>query len=303
MSSEGRRRVALRTLKTIGAAVSLAFVGWGAVQIVIALQGDPKRLASPGQTPAIREVVLVTDGVLDHNWIVDALALPKGATLMDVDLFQLRNRLMSFGQVHSAMLTRNFPATLHVKLSERSPVARVMAQIGSEPPHPYLIARDGVVFDGVGYDSHLLESLPWLDGVKLTKSDGEFLPVERMDVVADLLGKAKLEAEHLYRTWQIVSMERLETDGELLVKSADIATIRFSVTEDFFRQLARLDTLLDTARARTDQPLREVNLAIGAQVPAAFDDPALSPGKPAPKNTRPASAAPLPLFPPPSRKT
>ena len=98
-------------------------------------------------------------------------------------------------------------------------------------------------------------------------------------------------------------MERLETDGELLVKSADIATIRFSVTEDFFRQLARLDTLLDTARARTDQPLREVNLAIGAQVPAAFDDPALSPGKPAPKNTRPASAAPLPLFPPPSRKT
>ncbi len=303
MSSEGRRRVVLRTLKTIGAAVSLVLVCWGAVQIVSALQGDPKRLTSPSQTPVIREVVLVTDGVLDQHWIVDALALPKGTTLMDVDLFHLRNRLMSFGQVHSATLTRNFPATLHVKIAERSPVAKVMAQIGSEPPHPYLVARDGVVFDGVGYDSHLLDSLPWLDGVKLTKSADGFVPVERMEVVAELLGKAKLEAEHLYRTWQIVSMEHLEADGELIVKSADIATIRFSVTEDFFRQLARLDTLLDTARTRTDQPLREVNLAIGAQVPAAFDDPALSPAQPASKTARPASAAPLPLFPPPPRKT
>jgi len=281
----------LGACKTALAVVALGAAAWGVYEMASALRGDPRRITSASQTPAVKDVVLVTDGVLDRRWIVDALALPKKATLMDLDLFQLRTRLLASGQVQSAALTRDFPSTLTVRLSERTPVARVMAQIGQEAPRMFLVARDGVVFEGVGFDRTLLDTLPWLDGVKLTRKDDAFLPIPRMEIVADLLGKAKLEAEHLYRSWQVVSLARLESDGEIQVKSAGIAAIRFSIMEDFFRQLARLDTLIDKVRERTDQPLREVNLAIGAQVPAAFDDPALAPVPPAKAGASRAAAA------------
>jgi cell division protein FtsQ len=174
-------------------------------------------------------------------------------------------------------LTRNFPATLTVSLSEQSPVARVKAQVGTDEPRALLVARDGTVFDGVGFDGAMVTTLPWLDGVKLARRGPAFAPIAGMEAVADLLAKAKLEAEHLYRTWQVVSLARLDADGEIEVRAQGVEKIIFGTHEDFFRQLARLDALLDMAKAQTDQPLREVNLAIGSQVPVSFADPALVP--------------------------
>jgi cell division protein FtsQ len=289
----------LGVFKTILAVAAIGALGWGAYETAAVLGGHSQRVTTGVSTPVVKDVVFATDGVLDRRWIVETLALPKDASLMDLDLYQLRTRLLASGQVLSAELTRNFPSTLTVHVTERSPVARVMAQVGNEPPAMYLVARDGVVFAGVGFDRAMLDTLPWLDGVKLTRQGDRFEPIARMAVVAELLGKAKLEAEHLYKTWQVVSLARLDSDGEILVKSAPVETIRFSVTEDFFRQLARLDALLDKVRERTDAPLREVNLAIGSQVPASFDDPTLSPNPPAKPGARPAAkpAAPaLTLF-------
>ena len=86
-----------------------------------------------------------------------------------------------------------------------------------------------------------------------------------------------MEAEHLYRTWQVVSLARLESDGEIEVRDRSVAKIFFGTNEDFFRQLARLDLLLDTARKQTEKSPNVINLSIGAQVPVTFDDPALTP--------------------------
>ena len=281
MSSEGRRRVVWSAVKTTAAILVLCGVAWGGYEIAGALRGDPKKLSSAAEAVPVKEVVLITDGVLNQTWLVETLALRKNVSLMQLDLYQLRARVMASGQVRSATLTRNFPATLTVNISEQSPVARVMAQVGSEPPRMFLVAREGIVFDGVGFDAGMISSLPWLDGVKLTRKGDRFLPIAGMEKVADLLAKAKLEAEHLYRTWQVVSLERLESDGEIEVRAQNVAKIVFGTNEDFFRQLARLDLLLDTARAKTDQPLRSVDLAIGSQVPVSFEDPALVPGAPA----------------------
>jgi cell division protein FtsQ len=123
----------------------------------------------------------------------------------------------------------------------------------------------------------MIETLPWLDGVKLVRQDETFLPIAGMDTVAELLGKAKLEAEHLYRTWRIVSLARLESDGEIEVRDKNVSKIYFGTNEDFFRQLARLDLLIDTARLQTEKSPSVINLSIGSQVPVTFDDPALTP--------------------------
>ncbi len=284
MSPEGRRRVAWHSLKAMAAVIVVGGLIWAGIAIAATLRGSSKSLVAAPDTTPIKEVVLITDGVLDHTWLIRTLALPKKASLMQLDLYALRERVMAGGQVRTATLTRNFPATLTVSLSEQSPVARVNAQLGDEPPRTFLVARDGTVFEGIGFDAEMIGTLPWLDGVKLVRKGANFAPIAGMETVADLLAKAKLEAEHLYRTWRVVSLARLASDGEIEVRAQDVGKVLFGTNEDFFRQLARLDLLLDTARAQTDQPLREINLAIGAQVPFAFDDPALAPGAPKPAN-------------------
>lgn len=296
MSAEGRRRAVFSGIKTVLAIVTVGGLTWGGFEIAATLRGKPRQLSSAAEAVPVKEIDFTTDGVLDKNWAVETLALPRNASLVQLDLYQLRNRLLASGQVRSATLTRTYPATLMVTISEQSPVARVMAQRGDEQPHLFLVARDGTVFEGVGFDKEMLGTLPWLDGVKLTRTEAGFEPIRNMEVTADLLAKAKLEAEHLYRTWEVVSLSRLQTDGEIEVRSQNVQRIIFGTTEDFFRQLARLDALLDRAREKTDKPLREIDLSIGAQVPVAFDDPLLAPTITKPTSTRAmlrTSAAPI----------
>ena len=72
-----------------------------------------------------------------------------------------------------------------------------------------------------GFDPAMVATLPWLDGVKLARRGAGFAPIAGMKAVADLLASAKLEAEGLYRTWQVVSLARLASDGEIEVHTRD----------------------------------------------------------------------------------
>jgi cell division protein FtsQ len=297
MSSGGRRRMVFAGLKTAGIVVVLAGVVWGGLQVAATFQANPRKATEIAPSAPVKDLVLVTDGVLDQAWLARTLALPKNTSLMALDLFQLRTRVLASGQVRTATLTRSFPATLAVSLSERMPVARLSAQDRDAEPRTLLVARDGVVYEGVGYDPNMVQTLPWLAGVKLLRAGAAYQPIAGMESVADLLAKAKLEAEHLYDTWRVVSLARLESDGELEVVTRDATKITFGLNEDFFRQLANLDAILDAAKAHPEKSPREINLAVGAQVPVAFSavDPADA-TRPKP----PAPAAPslvLPVFP------
>lgn len=297
LSSGGRRRMVFAGLKTAGIVAVLAGVVWGGLQVAASFSANPRQATAAAPAAPVKDLVLVTDGVLDQAWLARTLALPKNTSLMALDLFQLRTRVLASGQVRTASLTRSFPATLAVSLAERMPVARLSAQDRDAEPRTLLVARDGVVYEGVGYDPAMVQTLPWLAGVKLLRAGGSYQPIAGMESVADLLAKAKLEAEHLYDTWRVVSLARLDSDGELEVVTRDATKITFGLNEDFFRQLANLDAILDAAKAHPEKLPRDINLAVGAQVPVAF-----SAGEPA-DATRPkppASAAPalvLPVFP------
>ena len=296
MSSGSRRRMVFRGLKAAGVLAVLAAVVWGGLEVAATFSTSPKKAPDAMASAPVKELVLVTDGVLDQAWTARTLALPKNTSLMALDLFQLRTRLLASGQVRAAALTRGFPSTLAVNLSERMPVVRLAAQDRESAPRTLLVARDGVVYEGVGYGPDLLSTLPWLDGVKLVRAGGVFQPIAGMEAVADLLAKAKLEAEHLYATWRVVSLARLESDGELEVATRDGIKITFGLNEDFFRQLAGLDAVLDAAQAHPEKSPREINLAVGAQVPVAFSGVEPAAASPA---ARPAPALPrlvLPVF-------
>jgi hypothetical protein len=271
MSGSGRWRLMRATVRVTGFAGVLLAVGWGVWQVTTVLQHGPTRLPAVTNAVPVEDILLATDGVLERARVAEILAVPKNASLMELDLLKLRDRLLAGGQVRTAKLTLNFPSTLMVTISERSPVARIKAALPEGAYKELLVARDGVVFAGADFDPQMIETLPWLEGFSLARQHGVFLPIDGMASVADLLARAKLETESLYQTWQVVSLARLRTDGQIEVRTSGGTRIIFGTREDYFPQLARLDLLLDTAaKAQPDKVLREINLTLGTQVPVAF---------------------------------
>jgi cell division septal protein FtsQ len=296
MSGEGRRRVAMGAMRAVMGFFAIGLVSWGAWEMSAVLRDKPDSLLDAAKSDRVRSLVLITDGVLDKNWLAKTLSIPADATLIGLDLSELHSRLMADSQVASAAIDRNFPDKLTVRISERSPVARMMAQAGGDPPSMLLVSRDGVAFSGTGFDPAMVATLPWIDGVRLSRSGKAFGPVDGMKSVSDLLATAKLEAEELYRTWQVISLGRLATDGEIEVFTRDGMKVVFGAREDFLRQIARLDLLVDSNTDPT-RPIRTVNLALGPQVPVTYGIAAPTLAEP-PVNTMGArSAQPVIAFP------
>jgi hypothetical protein len=268
MSRQGLRRRWLAWLKVGSLVAAVAGVGWSVYELAHSWSTDRAVLTTAVHSAAVRETVLITDGVLSQKWVADTLALPKGASLMALDLPALRDRLLAHGQIRVAVLTRSFPDTLVVTLQERTPVARVLATESSGQAKPLLVAKDGVVYEGRLYEKALMEELPWLDGIRLLRSGRGYEPLAGMADVSALLSTAQLQAPHLYRDWIIVSLAHLAERDELRVKTKDRTEIVFSRKRDYYKQVAQLDFVLDAAQALPEAAsLQSVNLTLEGQVP------------------------------------
>ena len=265
MSARGRRRRQMEWVKVAAMVALTGLAAWGIYAMVHTWENDRAALASAVKSEPVKDIVVVTDGVLSKDWAARTLALPRNASLMALDLAALREKLIAVGQVRVAVLTRSFPDTLVLNLQERTPVARIQVEDGLAKKQ-LLVAKDGVVYDGVNYDKALLATLPWLDGFRLRRSDDGkgFAPIEGMKPVADLLATAQVQAPHLYREWLFVSLSRLATSEEIAVRAQDIPEIVFSAKQDFFVQLAKLDYMIDqTKRSLAEPQFQSVNLEHG----------------------------------------
>jgi hypothetical protein len=286
LSPEGRRRFAVRGLRAATGLLIVAAAGWAGWSATLAFAPGASARQATDAVAIGDHVVPSTDGVLDKAWLLHALALPPHATLMGIDPIQLQARVLASGQVATAAIVRHFPGTLAVHMAERQPVARIMAKTAGGEPQTFLVARDGVVYAGACYDPDMVKTLPWLDGVKLEARGASFAPLRGMDAVAELLARAQLEDKPLYETWRVVSLAHLAADGEIEIRTATGTKVIFAAGDDFFRQLARLDYLLDAAaRQNPVRAVREINLALGSHVPVAFSAP---PDPAAPAADRPA---------------
>jgi len=256
---------------------AVLFAGaWAGFELYATWESNPERLKDPVKVVPLKQVVFATDGALTRAWLDQALALPRNASLMTLDLAALERRLLASGQVRSVVLRRRFvDNTLVVSTQERTPVARVMVQVGESTPGLRLVAADGVVYEGVGYERPALEPLPWLAGLKLRRAAaGGFEPIAGMDKVAALLAAAESLVPQLRADWQVVSLARLASDQEIEVRSREIPQIIFDARGDIPRQLAKLDYVIDTLHAHGAPPMARVNLALGSQVPVELQETA-----------------------------
>jgi cell division protein FtsQ len=248
---------------------------WAVFEVYQTWERDPARLKEPMKAVPLKQVVFATNGVLPRAWLDQTLALPAGASLMTLDLSALENRLLASGQVQNVVLRRRFADnSLVVTVQERLPVARVMVQVGGASPQLRLVARDGVAYEGVGYEWTGLERLPWLDGVRLRRTaKSGFEPIAGMERIAGLLTAAQGLVPLLCADWQVVSLARLDSDQEIIVRSREIPEIIFSAQGDFPRQLAKLDYIVDFLKTHAAPPIKRVNLSLGGR--AAQGDDAL----------------------------
>ena len=283
MSREGRRRVMLASLKFALLCAVLVAAAWAGLEVYATWETNPARLKDPVKAVPLKQVVFATDGVLSRAWLDQALALPRNPSLISLDLAALERRLLASGQVRSVVLRRRFgDNALVVTTQERVPVARVMVQVGGGTPALRLVAADGVVFEGVGYERAAVEPLPWLGGLQLRRAAaGGFEPIAGMDQVAALLAAADRLVPALRADWQVVSLARLASDQEIEVRSREIPEIVFDARGNFPRQLAKLDYVVDSLRAHGAPPMARVNLALGSQVPVELQETApLAPARP-----------------------
>jgi len=274
MSREGKWRLTTSVLRVTGVAAVLGCAAWGVWEVSRVLQENPSTMPAAAKTVAVKNLELRTDGVLGHDWLARTLALPKNTSLMELDLHVMRGRLLASGQANAAWLTKRFPDTLQVQVAERTPVVRVMADLRGRQT-ALLVARDGVVFEGDGYDAALLESLPWLDGVKLVFDGERYEPLADMGLVAELLSRVQVDAGHLYKTWNVVSLARLKTDGEIQVRTKPGTLVVFSANADFFLQIARLNHQWDIFGHEPVPPVK-IDLSLGREVLVAFQPAGLA---------------------------
>jgi cell division septal protein FtsQ len=289
MSSGGRWRRTWQGLRIAGAVVLVAGLAAGGWFVAAALGPTPRRVPEFAGAAPVRRVELHTSagGVLDRAWLDRALELPPAVSLMELELEKLRNRLLRDRQVASATITRQFPDRLIVRITERVPVARLRVELGGAP-RDLLVAPDGVVFEGTGFEAGLLASLPWLSGLLLVPDGAGFQPVAGMTAVTQLLADAQLSAQRLYQTWLTVSLSRLASDRELEVTTKNGTAIVFGATGDYFVQLATLDFLLEKLSA-TPMARARIDLTLGRNVPVLIER-ATAPAGPAPV----AAPAPVP---------
>lgn len=282
----------MATVRTVLIGMLIGALGWGTWLVLEALRENARAMPAAAKNVPIKPPELFTSGgVLDADWLARTLDLPKNVSLVELDLDKLRARLLADGQVTAASLSRTFPDRLTVKIAERTPVARIKVMFGSEP-RELLVAADGYVYAGTGYARETLDALPWLAGFSLARDGAWFLPIPGMYAVANLLTKARTDAPHLFPTWHIVSMERLQLDDEIDVITKNGTTVVFDARSSYFKQLAWLDSIVERleqmpmARARID-------LSLGRDVPVMIEPLDKTAGA-ATATVRPAAA---PTFP------
>lgn len=237
----------------------------GGAKLFLMTEGVSAALTRAGKSLPIKQIEIESDA-LSREWVLSFLNLEgESQNLLGIDLGSLKDKLETHAQVYSVKLARQLPDTLFISIQEREPVAKVLAEDVERGRITLLVDRNGVVYEGVGYDSKRISVLPFLDGIRLKRDEGQYEVIEGMELVDKLLAETLEIAPHIYRTWKVVSLEELP---KLIVKSNFAKEIVFEpVSTDYRRQLAELDYIIDYHKSLSYTSIAKIDLTMNSQVP------------------------------------
>ncbi len=266
MSSTALKRAIFSRCRKFAFYSILVLVLVGGAKLFLMTEGVSSALTKAGKSLPIKNIDIESDA-LSRKWVLNYLGLDGDETpnLLSLDLGSLKDRLEFQAQVSSVKIARQLPDTLYIAIQEREPIAKVLAEDVERGRITLLVDRTGVVYEGVGYDSKRISLLPFLDGIRLKRHNGQYEAIKGMEHVDKLLSEAFEIAPHIYRSWKVISLESLP---KLIVKSNFAKEIVFElVSTDYRRQLAELDYIIDYHKSHSYKSIAKVDLTMKSQVP------------------------------------
>jgi len=266
MSSTALKRAIFSRCRKFAFYSILVIALLGGAKLFLMTEGVSTALTRAGKSLPIKSIEIESDA-LSREWVLNYLGLDGDETpnLLGLDLGSLKERLELQAQVSSVKIARQLPDTLYIAIQEREPIAKVLAEDVERGRITLLVDRTGVVYEGIGYDSKRISLLPFLDGIRLKRNEGQYDAITGMEHVGKLLSEAFEIAPHIYRSWKVVSLEALP---KLIVKSNFAKEIIFEpVLTDYRRQLAELDYIIDYHKSHSYKSIAKVDLTMNSQVP------------------------------------
>jgi cell division septal protein FtsQ len=272
-SPQARKRRQLRLFKFFGSVILLVLVILGAVWSWRTFKDTETALPLTPTSKPIERIIFDTDGVLPDSWLTQTIQLHPGMLMMDADIYELKQALESNLQVKSASVERVFPSDLRIRVSERTPALRLAVQGADGKRKLQLVARDGKVYDGLGYPAATLKNMPFVLPYK--DPNRGYFPMNGIESVDDLLELARRMEPEFFRTWQVVSLEHYSGDPELPgqvieVRSALVPRIIFSASSDYERQLERLAYILDYVNKLGNPSVERIDLSLRGSAAVQF---------------------------------
>lgn len=236
------------------------------VPLIIKWSMDRQQVGNPDHV--LKNLSIHTDGDLDEQQILRQSGLKRGLPLDPISAEHIQSRIEQLPRVESAIVRKQLPESLAIRVTERVPVAWL-----SCPAHKIRPLRDqGMLIDQHGFvlRCHELKQ-PWLA-----------LPTIEINQVASPIEGVKLESNSLIKSLQLVGLlrpleSRFETrlidirplkDWGLLCYFSNEVLATFHV-DQLETGLANFVTILKETR-RKNQRLATVNLAVMKNIPVTF---------------------------------
>lgn len=188
----------------------------------------------------------------------DALAVSRGAAILDVDLGAAQTRLQALPWVRDAVVERRLPDTIYVQLVEREPIARIR-----DKGKLALVDRDGEVVRIAIDDS--FAKLPLVQGQGAAANTPQLI---------GLLGEQPALAQRVTvarrigdRRWDLVF-----DNGVVLRLPEELPSLAWAR----FAEMEKAHGLLNRGLVAIDLRLKD---RIGLQTPARIEKPSKQPGK------------------------
>jgi cell division protein FtsQ len=268
MSPVARRKRLAKALGWLAMAVTAGAVGLFGFWAYRQYRLDPMGLRSAQPGAPLAHVNWQSNGTLTEDWARAYLGLQNGKPLLEFDVFALRRHLLETGQISDAFVERVLPDTVHIRVTERTPLLRLAVDDGTGGYKPYLVARDGNIYEGRLYDDSRLRQLPWVAGLKLHREAGRLLPVTGLDTIESFLTAAQERAPDLTQQWTCVDLGDFDPRPQaplslIKVRTRNLGELVF-LAQDFHRQLDRLGVVAQNLQEK-QLPVKRLDLSFDQQ--------------------------------------
>jgi len=278
-SPQARKRRQTQIFKILAALLACGLLIGAVVWAIIAFKNreEPIQISTPSNP--VEKVIFDTDGVLPSSWLGTVIELRRDTTMMEVDIYALKQQLEAHGQVKSASVERQFPNALKIKIKEHQPVLRMRVMGANEQPELRIVSREGTIYTGVGYPQATLRKLPYL--LPYQYPEGGVEPLRGIGQVADLLEVTRRTQPNFYKTWQLVSLQHYSGDPELPgqvieVRTAMVPRIIFGFNTDFAQQLDRLAVIFNYVQSRGNPAVKRIDLSLPKDAAVQFESGRIS---------------------------